>query len=447
VEDENMRNDNIQLVLNTKKSATKKNDRASTLSNSWAQSRRWEGIVRPYQAEDVLRLAGTVQPEYTLARLGAERFWRLLHDELYVKALGASTGNQALQQVRAGLNAIYVSGWQAAADAEGAAEMYPDQVSRHGYDVPKIVRRINDAFLRADQIQHANGVDSMNCFAPIVADAESGLGGALTAFELMKDLIEAGAAAVQFEDQSFPVKKNGHKGGMVIVPTMEFISKLAAARLASDILGIPTVIIACTDTVGARFIQSDIDPVDQPFLTTERTIEGYFGVKGGIEYAITRALEVAPYVDMLWYGTSNPDLGEAREFAEAIHSRFPKKLLMYNCSPSLNWKKRLTERDIISFQDQLGLMGYKFQFVTLAAFHTMNASMLELARAYAKEGMAAYTEAEKHELDVDQRREYTPARQQQITTVSYFEEVQHTISRGQSASSDPGGSTEAHRFD
>ena len=335
--------------------------------------------------------------------------------------------------MKAGLNAIYVSGWQVAADASGTGDICPDRPLNQGESVPAIVRRINDALLRADRIQHANGEDSINCFAPIVADAETGFGGALNAFELMKDMIEAGAAAVHFEDQSFPLKKDGCRGGKVIIPIQEFVAKLSAARLASDILGIPTILIGRTDAAVARLIQSDIDPIDQPFLTDERTIEGYFGVKGGLEYAITRALEFAPYVDMLWYGTSTPDLGEAREFAEAIHSRFPKKILAYNCSPSLNWNTHLTGRDILSFQDQLGLMGYKFQFVTLAAFHTINTSMFELARAYAKEGMAAYTRLEEHELPPERTQSISPLKPQEIAGISYFEEVQHTISRSQSA--------------
>jgi isocitrate lyase len=446
IEDENMRDDNIQLVLNAKKGTGKKNDRASALDNTWTHARRWEGIHRPYSVHDVLRLAGTVQPECTLARLGAERLWRLLHDELYVKALGASTGNQALQQVKAGLNAIYVSGWQVAADASGTGDICPDRPLNQGESVPTIVRRINDALLRADQIQHANGEDSINCFAPIVADAETGFGGALNTFELMKDMIEAGAAAVHFEDQSFPLKKDGYKNGKVIIPAKEFIAKLAAARLASDILGIPTILIGRTDAQAARFIQSDIDPIDQPFLTEERTIEGYFGVKGGLQYAITRALEFAPYVDMLWYGTSTPDLGEAREFAEALHSRFPKKLLAYNCSPSLNWKTHLTKRDILSFQDQLGLMGYKFQFVTLAAFQTINTSMFELARAYAKEGMAAYTRLEAHESGEEPSQSISPVRVQEHAGISYFDEVQHTISGNHSSLAGSRDSKESPQF-
>ncbi|MFI5251253.1 MAG: isocitrate lyase [Bacteroidota bacterium] len=421
-------------------------DHVSSLTKSWAQSRRWEGIERPYTAEDVVRLSGSIQPECTLARMGAERLWRTLHDEPYIRALGACTGNQAIQQVRAGLKAIYVSGWQVAADANGAGEMYPDQSLYPADSVPNLVRKINNAFLRSDQIEHANGEHKFNFFVPIIADAEAGFGGTLNAFELMKDMIEAGAAAVHFEDQASALKKCGHMGGKVIVPAKEFISKLVAARLASDIMGIPTLLIARTDALGARLIQSDVDPVDQQFFTGERTPEGYFGIKGGLECAITRAIEFAPFSDILWCETSTPDLGEAREFAQAVHAKYPKKLLAYNCSPSFNWKKHLTDQDISTFQDQLGLMGYKFQFVTLAGFHTLNASMFELAKAYEKEGMTAYTGLQEHEFAMEYKHGYSAVKHQQFVGVSYFDEIQLAISGGQATTTGLKDSTESHQF-
>ena len=414
--------------------------------NSWAHTRRWDGIERPYTAGDVVRLGGTVQPECTLARLGAERLWRMFDQEIYVRALGAVTGNQALQQVTAGLNAIYVSGWQAAADANDAGEMYPDQSLYPSNSVPNLVRKINNAFLRADQIQHATGEHVRYFFAPIVADGESGFGGTLNTFELMKDMIEAGAAAVHFEDQVSSLKKCGHMGGKVVVPVNEFTSKLVAARLAADILGVPTILIARTDALSAQLIQSDADPADRPFITGDRTREGFFRVKGGIEYAIARALEFAPYADMLWCETSTPDLGEAREFAEAIHAKFPRKLLAYNCSPSFNWKKHIPESELGSFQDQLGLMGYKFQFVTLAGFHSLNTSMFDLARAYAADGMLAYSRLQEHELELEQSTEYAACKHQQFVGTSYFDEVQLVVSRGESETTALGDSTEAKEF-
>lgn len=417
-----------------------------SLGDSWKLSRRWEGIKRPYSAKDVARLSGTLQPEYTLARLGAERLWRLLDTEPYVKALGALTGMQAVQQIQAGLKAIYVSGWQVAADANGAEETYPDQSLYPVNSVPTLVKRINNALMRADQIHHAEGNTNMYWFAPIVADAEAGFGGVLNTFELMKDLIEAGSAAVHFEDQSAALKKCGHMGGKVVVPTQEFIAKLVAARLASDILHVPTILIARTDANSASLLSSDADPIDQPFITGERTIEGFYSVNGGLEFAITRALAFAPYADMLWCETSKPDIGEAREFAQAIHEHFPGKYLAYNCSPSFNWRKNLDEAAIARFQDDLGLMGYKFQFVTLAGFHSLNASMFDLARQYAAEGMTAYARLQEQEFVMERDAGFTAVKHQRFVGTSYFDEIQTVISGGQASTTALKDSTEVEQF-
>jgi isocitrate lyase len=423
-----------------------KNDEIRSLKNSWALNGRWHGIVRPYTAEDVARLSGTLRPDYTIAKTGARRFWQLLNEEQYVKALGALTGNQALQQIKAGLKAIYVSGWQVAADANDAGEMYPDQSLYPSNSVPELVRKINKAFTRADQINHAEGKDDVYWFTPIVADGEAGFGGSLNAFELMKAMIEAGAAAVHFEDQSAALKKCGHMGGKVVVPTQEFITKLIAARLASDIVNVPTILIARTDANSARLITSDVDIIDQPFLTGERTAEGYFGIKGGLEYAIVRGLSFAPYADMVWCETSSPDLGEAREFAKAIHEKFPGKLLAYNCSPSFNWRKHLDEKTIARFQDTLGLMGYKFQFVTLAGFHSLNVSMFELARAYVREGMAAYSSLQEDEFNLERDAGYEAVKHQRFVGTSYFDEVQLVVSGGRTSTKALEGSTELQQF-
>ena len=417
-----------------------------SLRNSWLMNERWHGIKRPYTAEDVVRLSGSVQVDHTLARVGAERLWQLLNEEPYVRALGALTGNQALQQVQAGLKAIYVSGWQVAADANEAGEMYPDQSLYPCTSVPGIVRKINRAFLRADQISHAEGRDDIDCFAPIVADGEAGFGGSLNAFELMKAMIEAGAAAVHFEDQSAALKKCGHMGGKVVVPTGEFITKLIAARLAADIANIPAILIARTDANSARLISSDADPIDRPYLTGERTAEGYFGINGGLEYAIVRGLSFAPYADLLWCETSSPDLGEAREFAQAIHEKFPGKLLAYNCSPSFNWRKNLDETTIAGFQDDLGSMGYKFQFVTLAGFHSLNLSMFELARSYAMQGMAAYSGLQEREFDLERTEGYDAVRHQRFVGTGYFDEVQLVVSRGVTSTRALEDSTELQQF-
>src|SRR5271156_3871622 len=352
------------------------------LNYEWANCPRWRGIARPYTPEDVLRLRGSVHIEHSLARLGAERLWEMLQTEPYVNALGAVTGNQAVQQVQAGLKAIYVSGWQVAADANNAGQMYPDQSLYPADSVPNLCRRINSALQRADQIHHAEGKDGTYWFAPMVADAEAGFGGNLNAFELMKAMIEAGAACVHFEDQLSSAKKCGHLAGKVLVPTIEAIHKLVAARLAADVMGVPTLLMARTDADSATLLTSDIDPRDREFITGERTAEGFFRIRGGIDSAIARGLAYAPYVDLLWCETSKPDLAEARKFADGIHAKFPDKMLAYNCSPSFNWKKNLDDATIAKFQRELASMGYKFQFITLAGFHALNLSMFELARNY-----------------------------------------------------------------
>src|SRR5713101_2382437 len=369
----------------------RKNGKDLNLEKDWASNSRWTGIARPYAAKDVERLRGSVHLEHTLARLGAERLWRLLHSESHVAALGAMTGNQAIQQVKAGLQAIYVSGWQVAADANDAGQMYPDQSLYPADSVPNVVRRINQALARADQIHHAEGHDDTYWFAPLIADAEAGFGGNLNAFELMKAMIEAGAACVHFEDQLSSAKKCGHLGGKVLVPTNEFIQKLVAARLAADVLGVPTLIMARTDANSAQLLTSDIDPRDHAFVTGERSSEGFFHIRGGLESAIARGLAYAPYADLIWCETSEPSVEEAGRFAEAIHAQYPGKLLAYNCSPSFNWKKKLADAAIASFQPELAKMGYKFQFVTLAGFHALNLSMFELARGYKDSGMTAYS--------------------------------------------------------
>ncbi|MGA2410660.1 MAG: isocitrate lyase, partial [Candidatus Binataceae bacterium] len=370
----------------------------TTIKQQWSTDPRWKGIVRPYAPEDVARLSGSIQIEHTLARLGAERLWRLLHSESFVPALGALTGNQAVQQVQAGLKAIYLSGWQVAADANDAGQMYPDQSLYPADSVPNVARRINYALMRADQIRHLNGNDDVYWMAPIVADAEAGFGGALNAFELMKAMIEAGAACVHFEDQLSSAKKCGHLGGKVLLPTSEAIQKLVAARLAADVLSVPTLIMARTDADSAQLLTSDIDPRDHEFLTGERTPEGYYRIRSGLESAIARGIAYAPYADLIWCETSHPDLEEASRFAEAINASYPGKLLAYNCSPSFNWKRNLDDRTIADFQHKLAEMGYKFQFVTLAGFHALNLSMFELARAYRNNGMTAYSRLQEKEF-------------------------------------------------
>ena len=415
------------------------------LETNWNGNLRWKGIKRPYTAEDVVRLGGSIQIEYTLARLGAERLWNLLHSEEYVAALGALTGNQAVQQVKAGLKAIYLSGWQVAADANLAGHMYPDQSLYPSNSVPHVVRRINQALQRADQIQAAEGSDHTYWFAPIVADAEAGFGGPLNVFELMKSMIEAGAAGVHFEDQLSSEKKCGHMGGKVLVPTQTAIKHLVAARLAADVMGVPTILVARTDANGAHLITSDIDPVDHKFLTGERTPEGFYIMHGGLDTAIARGLSYAPYCDLIWCETSTPSLKEAQRFADAIHEQFPGKMLAYNCSPSFNWKKKLDPETIAVFQKELSKMGYKFQFITLAGFHALNYSMFELALGYREEGMTAYSRLQETEFALEENG-YTATRHQREVGTSYFDEVAQAISGGDSSTTALAGSTEVEQF-
>lgn len=415
------------------------------LKNAWRSNHRWQGITRPYAAEEVARLRGTLRVEHTLARLGADRLWRLLQSESYVAALGALTGHQAVQQVRAGLKAIYCSGWQVAADANVSLETYPDQSLYPVNSVPVLVKRINAALRRADQIHHARGNHRMDWFAPIVADAEAGFGGALNAFELMKSLIEAGAAGVHFEDQLASAKKCGHLGGKVLVPTGEFIQKLVAARLAADVEEVPTLLIARTDALGARLITSDIDDRDGRFLTGTRTAEGFLGFKGGLEAAMARSLAYAPYADLLWFETSEPSLEEARRFAERIHQEFPGKLLAYNCSPSFNWKLKLDEPTIARFQRELSAMGYKFQFVTLAGFHSLNHSMFLLAKDFAARGMPAYADFQELEFRSEPDG-YEALKHQDFVGTGFFDQVALMISGGGTSTLALKGSTEEEQF-
>ena len=410
------------------------------------QGSRWEGIMRPYSGEDVERLRGSMRIEYTLARHGAERLWDLLHSENYVAALGAMTGNQAIQQIRAGLSAIYVSGWQVAADANGAGQMYPDQSLYPADSVPNLVRKINQALVRADQIHHAESDEEVHWFAPLIADAEAGFGGNLNAFELMKAMIEAGAACVHFEDQLSSAKKCGHLRGKVLVPTVEAIQKLVAARLAADVLGVPTLIMARTDADSAQLLTTDVDPRDREFITGERTAEGFFRIRGGVQASIARALAYAPYADIIWCETSEPNLEDAREFAEAVHAQYPGKVLAYNCSPSFNWKKKLDDETIAKFQVELGRMGYKFQFVTLAGFHALNLSMFELARKYKVSGMAAYSELQQKEFASEQQHGYEAVKHQRFVGTGYFDAVTQVIAGGASSTTALAGSTEAEQF-
>jgi isocitrate lyase len=407
---------------------------------------RWAGVTRPYTKDAVLKLRGSVHIEQTLARRGAERLWSLLNNEPYINALGALTGNQAVQMVRGGLKAIYLSGWQVAADANTAGQTYPDQ-SLYPYDsVPTVVRRINRALQRADQIQHGEGAVDRDWFAPIVADAEAGFGGPLNAFELMKSMIEAGAAGVHFEDQLSSEKKCGHLGGKVLLPTSQFVRTLIAARLAADVMDVPSVLIARTDADSAKLLLSDADPVDWPFIEKkERTPEGFFHLLGGVKCAIARGRAYAPYADMLWCETSVPNINDAREFAEGIHEVFPGKLLAYNCSPSFNWRKALSDAEIANFQRELGLMGYKFQFVTLAGFHALNYGMYELARGYAETGMSAYVGLQEAEFAAE-RNGYTATRHQREVGTGYFDLVTETVTGGASSTLALAGSTEAHQF-
>ncbi|MDQ4128436.1 MAG: isocitrate lyase [Actinomycetota bacterium] len=414
------------------------------IEREW-EGERWEGIERPYTADDVGRLRGSVRIEHTLARLGAERLWRLMHERPVVRALGALTGNQAVQQVKAGLEAIYLSGWQVAADANLAGHMYPDQSLYPANSVPHVVKRINQALQRADQIHHAENRNGINWFAPIVADAEAGFGGALNVFELMKAMIEAGAAGVHFEDQLASEKKCGHMGGKVLIPTSQAVRNLVSARLAADVMGVPTVIIARTDADAANLITSDVDPADAPFLTGERTMEGFYRVKPGIEQAIARGLAYAPYADVVWCETSTPDLEQAKVFADTIHEKFPGKLLAYNCSPSFNWKKKLSDEEIASFQEEIGALGYRFQFVTLAGFHALNYSMFELARNYGERGMAAYSELQQAEFAAEEHG-YTATKHQREVGAGYFDEVAQVVAGGAASTTALTGSTEEAQF-
>jgi isocitrate lyase len=415
------------------------------LERDWRENPRWQGITRPYSAADVVRLRGSVQIEYTLAKLGAQRLWELMHTEPYVAALGALTGTQAVQMVQAGLKAIYLSGWQVAADANLSMQTYPDLSLYPVNSVPAVVKRINNAFRREDEKQHALGRNDIYWYAPIVADGEAGFGGVLHTFELTKALIEAGAAGVHYEDQLASAKKCGHLGGKVLVPTREFIQKLIAARFAADVMGVSTILIARTDALNATLLTNDIDPYDQPFLTGERTYEGFYVVRNGIEAAIARGLAYAPYADLLWFETSTPELSEARQFAEAIHKQFPGKLLAYNCSPSFNWKKLLDADTIARFQQELGAMGYKFQFITLAGFHALNYISFQLARGYAETGMTAYADLQEAEFQAREQG-FRAVEHQAFVGTAYFDAVQEAITGGQASTLAMHGSTEAEQF-
>jgi len=420
-------------------------EKIARLKSEWAQSPRWKGITRDYSAEDVVKLRGSVQIEYTLARLGAEKLWRLVNQEKPLCALGALTGNQAIQEVQAGLKAIYCSGWQVAGDGNSSGQMYPDQSLYPVDSVPKMIERINNAFMRTDEIYALNGDDSIDWFAPIVADAEAGFGGNLNAFELMKHMIRAGAAGVHFEDQLSSAKKCGHMGGKVLVPTQEAISKLSAARLAADVLGVPTVLIARTDADAANLITSDSDERDRDFITGERTSEGFYRTRAGLDQAIARGLAYAPYADMIWCETSKPDLDQARKFAEAIHAKYPDQLLAYNCSPSFNWKANLDDDTMRTFREDLGRMGYKFQFITLAGWHALNSSMFRLSQAYREEGMYAYSQLQQLEF-ADEARGFRGTKHQSFVGAGYFDAVQNTIMAGASSTTAMAGSTEEEQF-
>jgi isocitrate lyase len=415
------------------------------IEKDWSDNPRWKGLRRGYSAQDVYRLRGSVHVEHTLARRGAEKLWKLLREQPFVNALGALTGNQALQQVKAGLRAIYLSGWQVAGDANDAGEMYPDQSLYPVSSVPTVVRRINNAFIRADQIHHAEGKDDIDWFAPIVADAEAGFGGVLNAHELMKHMIEAGAAGVHFEDQLAAAKKCGHMGGKVLVPTQEAVQKLVAARLAADLTGVPTVLFARTDAEAANLITSDIDDNDKPFLTGERTAEGFFRTRNGLAQAVSRGLAYAPYADLIWCETGKPDLKFARDFAEAIRAVYPDKMLAYNCSPSFNWRKNLDDATVAMFQRELGAMGYKFQFITLAGFHALNYSMFDLAHGYAREQMSAYVKLQEAEFAAEARG-YSATKHQREVGTGYFDAITQVVQGGQSSVTALTGSTEEEQF-
>lgn len=418
---------------------------AEQLQERWETDPRWEGIKRPYTAEDVVRLRGSLRINHTLAELGANKLWKYLNTEPYVNSLGALTGNQAMQMARAGLKSIYLSGWQVAADANNAGEMYPDQSLYPADSVPSVVRSINKTFVRADEIHHAEGDDTVDWFVPIVADAEAGFGGVLNAFELMKAMIEAGSAGVHFEDQYSPVKKCGHMGGKVLLPTQESVQKLVAARLAADVLDIPTVLLARTDALAAKLITSDIDSRDQEFMTGERTMEGFYRLVGGMEQAVARGLAYAPVADIIWMETGTADVGVAREFAAEIHRHHPDKMLAYNCSPSFNWKSNLNDLEIARFQEEIAALGYKYQFITLAGFHSLNYHMFDLATRYSQYGMPAYVQLQEEEFAAETRG-YTAHRHQREVGAGYFDDVTQTIQRGQSSVTALDGSTEEEQF-
>ena len=418
----------------------------SELEQDWSTNPRWKGITRTYTPEQVVRLRGSVRIEHSLAKLGAEKLWKLLQTKSFIRSLGAMTGGQAVQMIEAGLKAIYISGWQVAGDMNDSLQTYPDQSLYPVLSVPHLIERINNALLRADQIQHMENDRDHDYLAPLVADAEAGFGGPLNTFELIKAMIHAGTAGIHLEDQLSSLKKCGHMGGKVLVPVNEFIPKLVTARLAADTMGVPTLFIARTDAQSATLIRSDSDPVDQPFLTGKRSYEGYYYLNGGNEYAIARGLAFAPYVEMVWCETATPDLGEAREFAQGIHEKFPGKWLAYNCSPSFNWRRNLDDKAIATFQEKLSEMGYKFQFVTLAGFHTLNASMFELAQAYSQEGMAAYSRFQQDEFDLEHRYGYKAIKHQSFVGAGYFDEVLMTATEGKTATAALKGSTEETQF-
>lgn len=416
------------------------------LANEWLTMSRWKDVYRPYSTDDVLRLRGSYDIEYSVARLGAERLWKLLNTEAFVAGLGALTGNQAIQQVEAGLHAIYLSGWQVAADANLDGQMYPDQSLYAANSVPMVVKKINNALLRADQIQTLSGNNSTHYLAPIVADAEAGFGGNLNAYEIMKNMIEAGAAGVHFEDQLSSAKKCGHLGGKVLVPTQEAINKLVAARLASDVCNVPTILVARTDADAANLITSDIDERDSQFITGERTHEGFFRVRNGLEQAISRGLAYAPYADLVWCETSKPDIGQAKEFAQAIREKYPNQMLAYNCSPSFNWSANLSENDRRYFREKLAEMGYKFQFITLAGFHSLNTAMFELAKAYKAEGMLAYSRLQDREFEYEKTEGYRAVKHQKFVGAGYFDAIQEIVTAGLSSTVAMAGSTEEEQF-
>jgi isocitrate lyase len=440
-----------EQIFSLGESMTARKFEAQRLQKDWNENPRWKGIRRGYTADDVVRLRGSLQVEHTLAKRGAERLWKLINEEPFVNALGALTGNQAMQQVKAGLKAIYLSGWQVAADANLAGEMYPDQSLYPANSVPAVVRRINNTFMRCDQIQWMEGKNPgdpgyIDYFAPIVADAEAGFGGVLNAFELMKSMIEAGAAGVHFEDQLASVKKCGHMGGKVLVPTREAVAKLVAARLAADVMGVPTILVARTDAEAADLVTSDVDENDKPFLTGERTVEGFFRTKPGLHQAVSRGLAYAPYADLVWCETGKPDLAYAKAFAEAIHKQFPGKMLAYNCSPSFNWKKNLDDATIAKFQKELGAMGYKFQFITLAGFHSLNYSMFNLAYGYARNHMSAFVELQEAEFAATEKG-FTAVKHQREVGTGFFDAVTTTIESDASTAALKGSTEDEQFFD